>query len=124
MGPLWPSVTPDACIDIGGVVEAPARFIELTRAWLGEATTVHAGHMPEIEITGPDSATGIWAMDDQIVFPANGTAPPQGLHGFGHYHEQYVRRDGRWLINGLILTRIRVDVMAGGLPPIPGKVST
>ncbi len=28
------------------------------------------------------------------------------LHGYGHYHEDYVRHDGRWLIRSLKLTRL------------------
>ena len=31
------------------------------------------------------------------------------LQGFGHYHERYVKVDGRWRIAYLTLTRLRVD---------------
>jgi uncharacterized protein (TIGR02246 family) len=37
---------------------------------LAGATTVHHGHMPEIELTGPDTATGIWAMADYVEWPS------------------------------------------------------
>lgn len=31
--------------------------------------TVHHGHMPEIDITGPDTARGTWAMFDYVEWP-------------------------------------------------------
>src|SRR5215831_5216317 len=31
--------------------------------------TVHQGHMPEIEFTGDDTATGVWAMFDWVDDP-------------------------------------------------------
>jgi hypothetical protein len=68
--------------------------------------TVHQGHMPEIEFTGPDTATGVWAMFDWVDDPGRGGA----WQGFGHYHERYVREvDGRWRICEVRLTRLRVD---------------
>lgn len=71
-----------------------------------EKVTVHQGHMPEIEFTGPDTATGVWAMFDWVDDPGRGGA----WQGFGHYHEQYVRGpDRRWRIQEVRLTRLRVD---------------
>ncbi len=68
--------------------------------------TVHQGHMPEIEFTGPDTATGIWAMFDWVDDPGRGGA----WQGFGHYHEHYARgADGQWRIRESHLTRLRVD---------------
>lgn len=78
-------------------------FIAMLRVHLAEAVTVHHGHMPEITLTGPDSATGIWAMEDIVEYPG------RRLHGFGHYHEDYTRVDGAWRIARLHLTRLRVD---------------
>jgi hypothetical protein len=31
------------------------------------------------------------------------------MHGWGHYHETYVKGDGGWRIQTLTLTRLRVD---------------
>lgn len=70
--------------------------------------TVHHGHTNEITITGPDSATGIWAMED-IVSPT----PDITIWGYGHYHERYRREDGAWKIAGFHLKRIRFDYGAG-----------
>ena len=64
--------------------------------------------MPEIEITSPTTAKGIWAMEDVLRWPEG--APMKTLQGYGHYHETYERVDGRWLIKSLRLSRLRVDV--------------
>ncbi len=70
---------------------------------LRDAVTVHHGHMPEIEIHG-DTASGVWAMDDFVEMPE------LVLHGWGHYHEEYAREDGRWRIRSSRLTRLRLDI--------------
>lgn len=74
--------------------------------------TVHHGHMPEIEITGPDTARGVWAMFDYVEFPAADGGQRVGLQGYGHYTEEYVREDGEWRIAHLHLSRLRVDPLA------------
>ena len=81
-------------------------------AYVGHAVagvvTVHHGHMNEVELTGPDSAKAIWAMEDKLWWPEG--SPIKRLHGYGHYHETYQRcGDGHWRIKSLKLTRLRVD---------------
>ena len=76
--------------------------------------TVHHGHMPEIEITGPDTARGIWAMFDYVEWPPSETGDRRGLQGYGHYLEEYVREDGEWRIGRLHLARLRVDPFGRG----------
>jgi len=71
--------------------------------------TVHHGHMPEIELTGPDTAHGIWAMFDYVEWPPSQGGDRVGLNGYGHYHEEYVREDGEWRIARTRLVRLRVD---------------
>ena len=71
---------------------------------LADSVTVHHGHMPEIEITGPDTATGIWAMYDQVDMPA------LTLRGFGHYHDDYAKQEGGWRIRHSRLTRLHLDI--------------
>jgi SnoaL-like domain len=82
--------------------------------FLDGVRTVHHGFMPEITITGPDEATGIWAMRDYLLYPGDG--PPVGFVGYGHYHEHYMRQNGAWRIRHLVLTRLGVDPLEGGLP--------
>jgi uncharacterized protein (TIGR02246 family) len=81
------------------------------RASVERLVTVHHGHMPEIGFTGPDTATGIWAMYDQLRGP-EGFA----MDGFGHYHETYRRgADGAWRIASTRLTRLRVESSSPGI---------
>lgn len=113
----WAEVfTPHAHVEFDSVVRTPAKVVRVTGEWLANATTTHVGHLPEIDIEGPETATGIWGMTDYIVFPGNG-AERQGLRGSGHYRERYRKIDGSWLIEYLRLDRLRVDRLEGGLPP-------
>ena len=50
---------------------------------------MHHGHMPEITLTSPTTASGIWSMEDMLRY-GDGTE----LHGYGHYHETYEKVDG------------------------------
>jgi hypothetical protein len=78
--------------------------------------TVHHGHMPEIEITGPDTARGTWAMFDYVEFAPAKSGDRIGLQGYGHYREEYVREDGQWRIRRLRLERLRIDPLGHGGP--------
>jgi uncharacterized protein (TIGR02246 family) len=102
---------PDAVMDMtseGSEVTTGSREIAgFVEGVIGDVTTVHHGHMPEIELTSPTTATGIWAMEDKLRWPeeaAFGT-----MHGYGHYHETYEKVDGEWRIKTLELSRLRVD---------------
>jgi hypothetical protein len=79
-------------------------FVEHIRHFLDGVVTIHHGHMPEISLTSPTEATGIWAMEDKIRWPDGRT-----LHGYGHYHERYRKEDGQWRIARLEISRLRMD---------------
>lgn len=81
-------------------------FVASNREILEPLLTVHHGHMPEITLTGPDSATGIWAMYDRVEMPGN------RFEGYGHYHDEYRRVDGQWRIAAITLTRLRIAPLA------------
>ncbi|MEO9222150.1 MAG: nuclear transport factor 2 family protein [Mycobacteriaceae bacterium] len=74
-------------------------------------TSVHHGHTPQIELTADNTALGVWAMEDRLWWSEGDRE--EHLHGFGHYHEQYRKVDGRWLISYRALTRLRVDATPG-----------
>lgn len=101
--------TEDADLTTDGIKwDSPEHFAYTIRDLTGQAPSVHHGHMPEIEITGKDTASGIWAMEDLLTFPA-GDGAPEGHNGYGQYRETYRKVDGRWLIDSLVLTRFRSD---------------
>jgi len=87
----------------GGVVEGADAFLTFLSGILADVVTVHHGHMPEIEITGPTTAKGVWAMEDFLQWP-NGMQ----MRGYGHYHETYEKVDGDWRIKTCTLTRLHV----------------
>jgi len=88
----------------GGVVRGADEFMAFLSKTLQDVVTVHHGHMPEIELTSPTTATGVWAMEDLLKWP-NGAE----LRGYGHYHETYTSIDGAWRIQSSRLTRLRMD---------------
>ena len=101
--------TEDGHLDSSGdaphaVATGRAAIVALVGGAVGEAVTVHHGHMPEIEIVAPDRARGIWAMEDYLEFP--GDPPALIVHGRGHYFEEYGRQDGQWRIKSLRLERL------------------
>ena len=108
--------TDDVEIDVtgegGGVTNSVADYIPFLRANIENVITVHHGHMPEIELTSPTTAKGIWALEDQLWWPEG--APITHMHGFGHYHETYEKRDGGWRIKTMTITRLHRLVESPG----------
>jgi hypothetical protein len=100
--------TDDVEIDMrgegAGVTNSVAEYLPFLRDAIGDVTTVHHGHMPEIELTSSTTASGIWAMEDQLWWPPGG--PIAHLHGFGHYHETYEKTAEGWRIKTMRLTRL------------------
>ena len=88
----------------GLTLEGRAAIVEGVRSVIGPSVTVHHGHMPEIELTSDTTATGIWAMEDELWWPEG--SPIRYMHGYGHYHETYREDDGGWRIASLTLTRL------------------
>ncbi len=108
--------TPDAKVVTDGITWDPVtEMVNAIRDWVGAAPSVHHGHMPEIEITGPDTASGILAMEDLLTYPA-GKDAPEGHDGYGQYRETFRRVGGRWLIDSLVLTRFRMDPLENWTP--------
>ena len=62
--------------------------------------------MPEITLTSPTEATGIWAMMDYVEREGPN---PRRIIGYGHYHETYRKEVGDWKISSKRLVRLRVD---------------
>ena len=99
-----------------GVTEGRAAMVEFISTALATAKTVHHVHQPEIELTGPDTARGIWAMIDYVEWPEEGGVR-RGVEGHGHYHEDYLKVDGEWKIAKLRLTRLRANGLPVALAP-------
>lgn len=91
-------------------VEGPEAVTEAIKGVLdgpNPVTSVHHAHTPLIEFTSDTTARGVWAMEDMLWW-TNGDHE-EHLHGYGHYHEEYRKENGRWLISRRSLSRLRVD---------------
>ena len=87
-------------------------------AWLrnameNELVTMHQVHHPEIQLTSETAATGTWYLEDRVINagPALPEMPAQSiLTGTAFYADEYVKRDGEWLIQKTGYERIYVDL--------------
>ena len=100
--------TDDVVIDTtssgGDVVNGADAFIAFLQDVLGDAVTVHQGHMPEIDLTSEATATATWALHDIVIWSSG-----VRLDGYGHYHETYEKGPDGWRISSSRLTRLHSD---------------
>lgn len=105
--------TEDVEIDMtgegGSITTGVKEFLPYLQQNIQGVVTVHHGHMPEITLTSPTTATGIWAMEDRLWWPDG--HPLSYLHGYGHYHEDYLKTGSGWRIRKMTLTRLRRDIV-------------
>ncbi len=101
--------TPDVEIDMRGEGAALSHgideFVTSVSGILESVVTVHHGHMPELRVTSPTTAAGVWAMEDELWWPEG--SPIRHLHGYGHYHETYAKTPAGWRISSMRLTRLQ-----------------
>ena len=80
-----------------------AAMIEfLANSFHSRSMAMHHGHMPEIEFTGPDSAEGIWYLED-IFIDFN---REDHTSGSAIYRDVYRREDGVWKMAVTVYQRI------------------
>ena len=87
----------------------PVAFADNNARVLAGVTTFHVGSNPRIDFDGADHATAIWSMEDWLWIPAGGVLPAGTMHGWGHYHDRYVRLAEGWRFEATRLTRVRFD---------------
>jgi hypothetical protein len=68
--------------------------------------------MPEIEVTSPTTATGIWAYEDLARYPDG-----RRMDGYGHHHETYEKVDGTWKMKSQTMAWVYQDMKDMQLPP-------
>ena len=110
--------TEDGAADMreAGPADAPGMVLTEGRpammAYVKEAVkdwkTIHHVYAPLIDFTAPDEATGVWQMADRLLVRA-GDGWALLMQGYGHYHEVYRKRGGRWQIHRVKLTRHHVE---------------
>lgn len=77
--------------------EGADTILEFLERTMGADTfhSSHRIHQPEIDITGPDTAVGTWAMDDVVVL----TDWELTIRGAAFYADEYRKVDGQWKIS-------------------------
>ena len=88
------------------VLHGATAIREFVEKLLAGVRSVHQGHIAEIDVTSPTTATAIFPFEDVLDFPEG--VSPRHIHGFGHYHETYRCIAGRWKIATLTIYRLRV----------------
>jgi hypothetical protein len=92
--------TPDVTIDYrGGHYRVTLRGREnmlefLANSFHSDAVAMHHGHMPEISLTGRDSADGTWYLEDVFISLTDRTR----VVGSAIYKDRYVRLGDLWKI--------------------------
>jgi ketosteroid isomerase-like protein len=105
---------------VSGDISTPDHFTATVRAMLHGTVTVHHGHAPELRLIDERRARGIWALNDYVDY----CAASQGIRGFGHYEEEYVKSDRGWQIASLRLSYLRLDGFSAEpwVPPALSRV--
>ncbi len=92
-----------------GVQDGRDAVIAVISKSLTGGRTVHHGHQPRITITGDDTASGVWRMNDYVTIPmADGSEFV--MRGYGYYYDEYVRTSRGWRLASSRMERLRVDV--------------
>jgi hypothetical protein len=116
---LWDEIatlfTADAVAAYSGggyTFEGREAIVDFLRRAMGAETfhSSHKMHHPEIDLTGPDTATGIWALDDVVI----DTQWDITIRGASFYEDAYVKHDGRWMIRRTSYKRVFEELQPRG----------
>ena len=91
--------TPDATAAYGGgayCYEGRDAILGFLRGAMGRETFLssHRVHHPEIELVAPDSARGVWALEDVVIDEQFGIT----IRGAAFYADEYVKLGAAWRI--------------------------
>jgi len=73
-----------------GVVVSTVRSLNV------DNRSIHHGHMPEIRLTSPTTAIGVWALWDTYVDSLGGRSD-----NYGYYEDNHVIENGAWKIRSV-----------------------
>jgi uncharacterized protein (TIGR02246 family) len=86
------------------VISGADAIAEYNQRGLGDVLCIHHSHTPEIEVTSPTTATGIWPTEYMHRWPTG-----KELHGYGFYYESYEKVAGDWRIKTCVYQQLRAD---------------
>ena len=90
---------------VGASPRRVAEYMPFIRQVLDGVITVHHGHMPEITLTSPTTATGIWALEDQLWWP-EGSPDLRICTPSGTTTRPMSSQAAAWYIKTMTLTRL------------------
>lgn len=105
-------LTPDCVASYsGGAYHYDGRdaIVAFLRDSMGAETfhSSHRCHHPEIDVTGADTATGVWALDDVVIL----TDWELTIRGSAYYTDEYVRTPDGWRIHRTGYRRIYEETL-------------
>ena len=115
------TLTEDVTADYGKSMGSDHKFADrdslvtfMRTAMPANLISEHRVNHPEITVTGPDSATGIWYLQDRVIVPDANLM----LIGAAFYHDTYRRTADGWKISATGYQRTYDATMP--LSDIPG----
>jgi hypothetical protein len=86
------------------------QIMEFLRNALGPRSMIssHQVHHPEIDLTSPTTATGIWALEDTVIETNSNIT----IHGAAFYEDEYVKIGGQWKIKSTGYQRTFEEIMS------------
>lgn len=114
------TLTEDIAADYGASIGAAHKFsdratlVDFMRSSLpGNVLSEHRVTHPEITVTGPDTATGIWYLQDRVIMADYDLM----LVGAAFYHDEYRRTADGWKISSTGYRRTYEATMSiSGIP--------
>jgi SnoaL-like domain len=87
-------------------------IVDFLRRSMGAETfhSSHKMHHPEIDLTGPETAHGVWALDDVVVM----TDFELTIRGCSFYEDEYVKQAGEWRIQRTGYKRVFEEMQPRG----------
>lgn len=106
---------PDAVADFSTegnpipVLQGSDTIVKVFQDLVHPAVTVHQVHSADIELVSATEAKVVSPVEDYVTFPEGN--PNKSFHGYGYYHETFVKLDGQWVIQYTSLKRLRLDIL-------------
>ena len=96
----------------GYTFEGRDAIVDFLQRSMGAETfhSSHKMHHPEITLTGPTTATGVWALDDVVVE----TQWQITIRGCSFYDDEYVKHGGEWRIRRTGYKRVFEELQPRG----------
>jgi hypothetical protein len=110
--------TEDATASYGGgayAFDGRVAIVDFFRKAMGRENFLssHKAHHPEIDLTGPDTATGIWALEDIVI----DLQWELDIHGAAFYEDDYVKGPQGWKIARTTYKRVFEEISSRGGRP-------